>query len=277
MTRALVFLSVLSAASAAWPQTGDKVQFEVASVKPSPPPDGRGTMVSCSGGPGSKDPTLFTCQNMTLSNLICNAYNIPYYQLVMPESGRERPAMFHVNARVPEGATKEQFQQMLQNLLAERFKLAVHREMRDFQKYELVVARNGPKFKPAAETPAADNGAPRGPMHLDKDGYPAMAPGRPGMAMMNGRARMYQPECTMERLAAVLGAQLRAPVTDATGLTGKYDIGLYWMNGNPAPDSDPGPTLVEAVQQQLGLRLEPRKGPLEFLVVDHAEKTPVEN
>ena len=84
---------------------------------------------------------------------------------------------------------------------------------------------------------------------------------------------------TMAMLAAQLSGQLRAPVADATGLTGKYEISLYW---SAAPlrtvDSTPGgPDLKQALQEQLGLRVESKKGPVEFVVVDHAEKTPTEN
>jgi uncharacterized protein (TIGR03435 family) len=92
----------------------------------------------------------------------------------------------------------------------------------------------------------------------------------------------------MEMLAGQLSGQLQGPVTDTTGLTGKYDISLYWTAGNgirtsppgaepTALASDPGPTLTQALQDQLGLRVESRKGPVDFVVVDHAEKVPTEN
>jgi uncharacterized protein (TIGR03435 family) len=284
MARAIAPLIALFTCSLAWAQTDDKTQFEVASIKPSPPPSDGMTMVRCTGGPGTKDPTLYTCENMSLSNLVTNAYKIAYYQLQAPDWAMQ--TRFHVNARVPAGATRDDLSVMLQHLLAERFKLSVHHETRDFQRYELAVAKNGPKFKEGAAPPPPkdDGGSPaappakREPPHLDKDGYPSsVAWTGGGMAIMKDRARMYFPACTMARLADMLGGQLRAPVTDATGLTGKYEISLYWVAGEPAPDSEPGPTIVEAVQQQLGLRLEPKKAPLDFVIVDHAEKTPVEN
>lgn len=291
MKRALVPLVLLLTAAGIRAQTADTMEFEVASIKPSPPPEGRGIRVSCTGGPGSKDPTLFTCENMSLNNLVCNAYEIAYYQLSAPDWGMQ--TRFHVNARVPAGATKEQFRLMLQKLLADRFKLVVHHETKDFQKYELVVAKGGPKLKPAAPPPAPkDDAAPSsapaertGP-HLDKDGYPAVGSDRPGMAIMNGRARMYQPGVTMDRMAGMLAGQTGSPVTNATGLDGKYDISLYWQGGggmrasasaDGAAESEPGPTIFEAIQQQLGLKLESRKGPIDILVIDHAEKTPIEN
>lgn len=290
MKRVLVSLVLLGVGALLRAQTADAVEFEVASIKPSPPPEGRGIMVRCTGGPGSKDPTLFSCENMSLNNLVCNAYDIAFYQLKAPDWGMQ--TRFHVNARVPARATKEQFKVMLQHLLAERFKLVVHHETKDFQKWELVVAKGGPKLKPAVEPPAIkDDGSPpplpaaRGPMHLEKDGFPAVN-SRGGMAMMNGRARMYQPSATLDRLAGMLTGQVDGPVTNATGLDGKYEISLYWQSGGGmraaasaegASEPEPGPTIFEAVQQQLGLKLESKKGPIDIVVIDHAEKVPIEN
>jgi len=266
----------------------------VASIKPSPPPEGGGFTVRCSGGPGSKDPTLFTCENMSLSNLVTRAYELNHYQLSAPDWLAQQ--RFEISARVPEGVTREEFNGMLQDLLAKRFKLAVHHESKEMPRYELVVAKGGRKLKAAVEPPepkpngaAAAPAAPaarREPLHLGKDGYPVLTGGRGGMAIMNGRARMYNPAETMAALASMLGAQLGAPVADATGLSGKYEVDLYWDFDSMRPAAggregdaatEPGPSLVQAVQQQLGLRLEAKKGPLDILVVDHAEKTPTEN
>jgi uncharacterized protein (TIGR03435 family) len=285
---------------AGYAQPAEKPEFEVASIKPSPPPDGRGMRVSSNGGPGTKDPGLFTCENNSLSNLVGMAYNVAYYQLSGPDWLNN--TRFDITARVPEGATKEQFSLMLQNLLADRFKLVVHQETRDLQKYELVVAKNGPKFKEAAEeAPKTDQTGDRprasGRFTLGKDGFPVLPPGMQGSVHMNGRARMYQPRMTMEALAGLVSGQVAKPVTDATGLKGKYEISLYWASANgaspqpppppppgggPAPpaaisDVDSGPTIFQAIQDQLGLRLESKKGPVDFLVVDHMEKMPTEN
>lgn len=93
-----------------------------------------------------------------------------------------------------------------------------------------------------------------------------------------GYATLAQREESMEQFARFLAAQLHQPVTDATGLTAKYDISLRWvMESAIRPDDDPGPNLFQAIQQQLGLKLESRKGTVEILVVDHLEKTPSEN
>ena len=185
---------------------------------------------------------------------------------------------FDIRARVPEGTTREQFAFMWQNLLADRFKLSVHRETRESRTYELVVAKGGPKFKPS--TVADANGPPpdRGQLRLDDNGYPSFGPGHPGMAFSKGHARIYRPDMTIQFLAMQISAQLAAPVNDLTGLEGKYEISVYWASDGLLETSpDAGPSLTEALQDQLGLRLESKKRPAEFLVVDHAERVPTDN
>lgn len=290
MPRRVVFLA-LALVYSIHAQSTTRLEFEVASIKPSPPPDGRGRTVGCIGGPGNGDPGLLTCRNMNLANLVSTAYKLSYYQLSAPDWMKDPFATFDLNARVPEGATKDELKVMMQNLLADRFKLVVHRESREIQEYDLVVAKNGPKFKEAQPPapkpdPAGDaKKGPSGPMKLGDDGYPVI-PGGTGGAFMQGRARIYFPQMTMALLAGQLSGQLGKPVTDATGLKGKYDIGMYWVaDGAPtaAPDPgvptapDPAPTLMEALQDQLGLRLQSKKGTVEFVVVDRAERVPSEN
>jgi uncharacterized protein (TIGR03435 family) len=279
------------------------VAFEVASIKPSPPPDGRGMRVGGTGGPGSKDPGRWTVQNMSLSNLVTMAYNLKRYEYSGPSwLDAER---FDITAKVPEGATREQFRQMIQNMLRERFGLQVHREKKELQGYDLVVAKNGPKLSESVPEPPQPEGTgrgtasmpgPPGPPRLDKDGFPELPPGRGSMMiMMNGRARSRQHESTSEQIANMLANQLSKPVTDATGLKGKYDFTLTWSTGNGMravppppgggpesplanmPDTDSGPTIFGAVQEQLGLKLESKKVTIELVVVDHIEKIPTEN
>lgn len=255
--------------------------FEVASVKPSPPPDpARGTTVRADGGPGTNDPARFTTRNLNLRSLVTMAYTIESYRLSGPDWLIND--MFDVEAKVPEGATKEQFRIMLRNLLRERFGLEVHSEQREMQTYSLTLARGGPKFKESAgEAESRPDGFPAGPK-LDPDGFPALPPGRtPYMAIMYDRARMRVIGVSMADFANRLAVQLGHPVTDATGLSGKYDLTLSWVSGSLRPqagDADsPGPDLLGAVQEQLGLKLEPKKGPVEMIVIDHIEKLPTEN
>jgi uncharacterized protein (TIGR03435 family) len=111
---------------------------------------------------------------------------------------------------------------------------------------------------------------------LAADGYPQLPKGIT-MAWMNGRARWQDPKGTMETLAGVISGQLGKPVTDSTGLNGKYDIALFWAAESRKPEDEPGPTIFSALQDQLGLKLEQKKGMVEMLIVDKAEKVPTEN
>jgi len=286
MRRAPSLSLVLVACGIACGQT-----FEVASIKPSAPRPPNGAIrVGCSGGPGSKDPGRWSCQNYTLSSLINSAYALQRYQ--MPDSGSEQDR-YDITATIPEGATKEQFRLMQQNLLKERFKLAAHFEKKEVSGYELVVGKGGLKIKEGAPPKQASDDAkpgPPGPPPRDAEGYPILDRGREGMAMMNGKASWSCPNCTIERIANMMATQLNAPVKDATGLTGKYDVDMKWALGmlggafgpgmpGPAPSAaDPeGPTLVTALQEQLGLKLQSKKTPIDALVIDHVEKVPIEN
>ena len=268
-TLAAVFATVLCAA-----QTP---QFEVASVKPAPPPDpNKGMRVSMRGGPGSDDPLLYRCENCSLSNLVTIAFNIRDYQLSAPTWIND--ARFDLSARIPPGATSEQFQQMLQNLLADRFKMTFHHGTKEMPVLNLLVAKNGPKFRESVLTEkvdSADEPAPVGPQK-DANGFPIL-PKRKGMSMSMtpDRATVRASETQMASLTAMLSGQLKQPVLDATGLTGRYDIALQWIPGD-APDN-PGPTLFQALQEQLGLKLESKKSPIDILVIDHLEKIPTEN
>jgi uncharacterized protein (TIGR03435 family) len=206
---------------------------------------------------------------------------------------------------VPEGTTKEQFRLMLQNLLAERFGLQAHHESKEMPIYALVVAKNGSKLKESAPAAVADepqamattaSGRPK--FELGKDGFPILPLGTGvSMIMMNGRARSRWPGYTLKQLAVMLSGQVGKPVTDASGLTGKYDITLSWADdgarggaGNPpapadggafpvagTPDADALPNIFAAIQEQLGLKLEAKKGMVDILVIDHVEKTPSDN
>ena len=271
-----------------------KPEFEVASIKPSPPRVPNMPMrVGSDGGPGSKDPTRWNCENCSLNNLIFLAYGISSYELTAPDWGNG--TMFMVEARVPEGTTRDQFKLMLQNLLADRFKLAFHREKKELPVYELVVAKPGKLKESVEQPPPADGAAPVappgfGPPKLGADGFPVLPPNRNGTIMMNGQARMNQLKTTMVGFSRFLAGQMRGPVTDGTGLTGKYDISLYWAQEGfrgptaPAGSAEPvasepnsGPTLQQALLDQLGLKLVSKKGQVEMFVVDHAEKMPTEN
>jgi uncharacterized protein (TIGR03435 family) len=203
-------------------------EFEVASIKASPPPGAGPFRVGCSGGPGTQDPGLFTCKFLSLTNLVTIAYPVREPQLSRPDwmDG----VHFDLTAKIPEGATRDLLSPMMQSLLADRFKLVVHHETRDTAKYDLVVAKNGPKFSEAASRAPALLPVAPGLPKLDADGFPVRGPGQPGMVGVRGRMRMYQPQYTMDALAFMLTGQARRPVDNATGLAGKYEIALYWVD-----------------------------------------------
>jgi len=221
------------------------------------------------GGPGTNDPELFTAENVSLSRLITRAYDLKANQITPPEwMGIER---YNLRAKLRPGVTEEQFRLMLQNLLAERVRLQVHWETKETPAFDLVVAKAGPKFKEAATTPS--------PARFP-EGYPGLPPGEETTGItQRGRTVFRAHGEAMERIADLFSAYLRFPVKDATGLRGKYDFTLYWVQ-NPnvlPPDADTGPTLSEALQDQLGLKLETTRGSLRILVIDHAEKIPTDN
>lgn len=221
---------------------------------------------------------MFTCHNWSASDLVSRAFELQGYELSAPDWMQS--LRFDMSAKIPEGTTGKQFQLMLQNFLAERFKFSYHREKKEVPGYSLVVAKNGPKFKesvPSSPPEDPDQPAPKPtPIKRGEDGYPVLPAGREStMAVTYGYASQRFAGETMENLAMGLGFQLHAPVADSTGLKEKYDFSLRWVMDR-MPD-DAGPNLLRAVQEQLGLKLEPRKTPIDVLVVDHFEKAPTEN
>jgi uncharacterized protein (TIGR03435 family) len=290
-------LLLFAASCAVYAQTaGAGLEFEVASIKIAPPPDPRGSTMGWSGGPNSGDPGMFRGQNLDLLSLITLAYSMNPFQVMAPDSmGTQK---FNIDAKIPFGTTKEQFHAMLQNLLINRFQLAVHHESKEVSQYDLVLAKNGPKFKEAEADTAPENpDAPPPPdppkrFATDQEGCPVLPRGGYGMmtASRSGRYGWYQPKYSMGMLAGWLSVSLGKPVTDATGLKGQYEISLCWVadssavTGAPSPGAATaalpeagGPTLMNALRDQLGLHLEARKGPVDFLVVDHVEKLPTGN
>jgi uncharacterized protein (TIGR03435 family) len=329
MFKPMLAAALCAGASFAQTQPVEKpLTFEVASVKPATPPtpDGQGRIMmrGPSGGPGTKDPGRISYPFMSLKNLLMIAYDVKNYQIQGPTwLDSER---FDITATMPPDTTKEQFHIMLQNLLAERFKLALHKEKKELPMYSLVVAKGAPKMKESVATapPGGDGEGPGmpppplGPPKIGPDGFPVLpsaVTGRPGifMMMMPGRARLTANQQTMQDLADRLTGQLNRPVIDNTGLTAKYDFVLTYapdpnegpgrggpgMGGlmvavgrGPGPGGPGGPggpdstfipegegpqPLFGALQSQLGLKLEPKKGDVDILVIDRMEKTPTEN
>ena len=199
-------------------------------------------IVGQTGGPGTKDPTRVRFTNYSLAGLVMSAYGISYFQFSGPDWMND--ARFEVNATLSAETTKEQFRTMLQNLLAERFKLAIHRERKRMSVYSLTVGPGGPKFKDkaAAEEDSAKLGP--GPPTRDKDGYPILSNGARGAMISGPKGVLYariraNGDDAMTFFVSQLSGQLAAPVEDDTGLTGKYDFTLSWIAQIPnSPDLD---------------------------------------
>jgi uncharacterized protein (TIGR03435 family) len=244
-----------------------RLEFDVAAVKLSPTRDAVNFTVSSQGGPGSDTPTAWSCQYYDLRDLLGKAYDLKAFQISGPAWLDQ--ARFHIEARMPQSITRQQFREMLRNLLIDRFALAAHLESRIAPRYELSVAPGGPKLPKPVERPVSRPTA----IGIGADGYPTLGPPtrESQVITIHNRTRLFFPDTPIADLAEELTYKLNQPVIDRTGLPGKYDIGLYWG------DDDPGLDLKAALRDQLGLRLEEKKGPLTFLLVDYVEKLPTGN
>lgn len=217
--------------------------FEVASIKPNTSGSGRSST-------HTNDSTVIM-QNVSLKQIIETAFGVKDYSFTGP--GWLDTAKFDISAKLPSGADPHEIREMTQALLAERFKLAVHRESKVLPAYGLVVAKGGPKLK---EVEAGK-----------------------GSSMNTDNNHLTASHTNMERLADFLARRMDRPVVDETGLKGAYDFELEWAAEEKEAKSDEKspPTLFTALQEQLGLRLQAKKMPLETLVVDHVERLPTEN
>jgi len=203
-------------------------------------------------------------------------------------------ARFDFTAKVPEGATKEQFHRMLQNLLVERFQLTLHHERKEMAIYELTLGEKGPKMKESASdsTPSQEDPWAVPEYKIGKDGYPVFPAGQGGLAGGNGHYRWTGSNVSMQEIVKTLSYHLGRPVIDGTGLKGQYDIHMTWtidlawimesaglrdQSPEGADDGPRGPTLIHAVRDQLGLQLISKKGQGDIVVVDHVAKVPIEN
>jgi uncharacterized protein (TIGR03435 family) len=270
---------VLISACAAFGQPTSNLRFEVASIKPADPQEMGRMMVGMGGDPGRINYT-----SVSLKNVLMRAYRVRVYQITGPSwIDSER---YNITAKLPEGATQDQVPEMLQNLLADRFKLTLHRETRDQSVYALVTGKNGHRLqKSEIEAPPPGPNGPAGG-------------GRGGTRMMVANGHIEAKGATLPALSDMLSNLLDRPVIDKTGVEGAYDItldvsmdelaGMRKMGarmgpgpgpgpGGPAPESEGGGGSIFSAIQSLGLKLDTRKLPIDYLVVDSAEKTPTEN
>ncbi len=245
----------------------EQPKFEVASLKPD----------AC-GMENSADPGIIALKGYPLKILLTAAFNVKKDQIFGP-SWLDSDC-FTVNAKIPEGATKDQLPAMFEALLVDRFKLAAHKETRVRSGYALVVDKNGPKLK------ESDPKSPSDPRHAGLVKFGA----GPGTGQIKG-------SLTMSKLAHFLSVRLDAPVEDLTGLTGAYDVDFSWvpdqafekvrpfsLNENATPvgsaDADglsAGKNIFSSIRDSLGLRLESRKVQVEVVVIDNIERRPTVN
>lgn len=284
-------------------QTDAPLRFEVASVRPAGlkvPYSGIPAAGDVRGGPGTSDPTRMTFTWVLVRRLLMQAFALPLDQISGSDWVMGQDARFDLSAIVPSGTTKEQANEMLLQLLKERFHLAYHTEKKNFDLYLLNVAKGGPRLKrpaPAAGSlpDAPQTGTMITPAPLDRDGFPQLPAGRPGFQgrTENGVTRWTFRMETLQRLVNTLQFLLSpSRALDKTGLTGTYDFNLEFSSaglpgsmgrsfGNTTPgeaaEPDAAPDLFTALEKQLGLKLEKSKTQLDVMVIDHMDKVPTEN
>jgi uncharacterized protein (TIGR03435 family) len=226
--------------------------FDVASIHPSK-----------LSGEGSKrqniqaNPGTLSMRNVSLKMALKWAYGVMEYQVTGPDwIGFER---YDISAKAAGQTSEAEMRKMLQTLLSERFKLTLHRQTKELPAYLLVVAKGGIKFHESQITE-----------------------GEPVLNADKGRLTVEVNGVTAEQFVDMLSNILRAPVINNTGLTGRYDgkvnVAKYIPDGSAGgPPPDPIAIIMAGLQEELGLKLESKKLPLDLLIVDHAEKVPAEN
>lgn len=260
-------------------------EFEVASVKVSAPltADGRfnvGVHI---------DGAMVRCNYLTLRNYVTMAYDVKDFQVIAPDwlTGEH----YDVVAKLPDGSGDKNLRGMVASLLADRFKLAMHRETRDLPAYALVVGKGGLKIK---ELPPDAEGADTGKVDVTAAGG-----GRGGTVVNLGNGsylsyglnKLEAKKVDFSSLIDTLSKLVDRPVADMTDLKGRYDFTLeysvdelrtmvraFGADASRIPDFGGDPTIsIFSSLEALGLKLEPRKMPVEVVVVDSVEKTPTAN
>src|SRR5580658_1937427 len=259
-----------------------RASFDVASIKPNHSGTGLFRMRA--------EPGMLVADGATVKFLVQFAYRVndsqvsggpgwidsEHYEIEAKRddsSADARPKL----SRDEEG---QQLRLMVQSLLADRFKLVLHHETKELPIYAMVVAKNGPKLHESPSAP--DDEAPPGPPTPN-------GPQARHSFRMNGGNELSVISQSLDKFADLLAHQLGRPVVNQTGLNGNYDFTLKWtpderrgqMPGGPPGDAAPpadanGPSIFTALQEQLGLKLESQKGPVDTIVIDHEEK-PSEN
>ena len=243
---------VLLSVTALSAQEQSPASFEVATVKVAPPRTGTAALIAM-----DTDPAMVRYSNITLKNLIAMAYSFDS-RLIRGGPPWLDDQLYDLVAKLPPDASRDRVPLMLQTLLAERFKLAVHRETKEQSVYFLVAGKSGPRLKKAEPSDDPDAQHTRGD--------------RPPIQITRGG--IFGHSMDMGLLAATLAQVAGYQVADHTGLSGIYDINLTWT---PEDSNGLGAELFAAIQEQLGLELESGQAPVEMLVIDHADRDPGQN
>jgi uncharacterized protein (TIGR03435 family) len=269
-------LVLLCTASAIDSPAQSPIQFEVATVK-----------LNRSGTTTMKFPApaagRFQATNFPLKALISFAYGVLGSQ-ISGTPNWTNSERFDVDARAADtNITREQYQQMLRSLLEERFKLNAHRETRDLPAYELLLTKTGSRLM-AADPQACE------PVEVKGDQNGAKGADVTCGTFFTGRSSLDGRNMSMTGFCHALGIVLGRPVTDRTGLNGRFDIhlefdpeGVNLGNGSTGLSSEVDksdgtqPSIFSALQEQLGLRLQSHKEPTEVLVIDQLERLPTGN
>jgi len=253
-TRSILLCVVTVLVMAAFSQAQS---FEVASVRVGAPiPIGENYNINL----GTVSHGTLTLTNTTLADCLRFGYSLTSDSLIAgPDWIKSKEHRYTIVAKAAAETSRDEMLRMLQVLLTERFKLEFHREPREMNYYALVPSKKGPKIE-LAKT----------------DG--------PGPNESNGGGRIVRRQLSMLMLATLLARfEFRGGIVlDRTGLKGLYGVNLQWtpganVNADSNADGSAGPSLFTALQEQLGLKLESKKGPVEVMVIDGAEKNPVEN
>jgi uncharacterized protein (TIGR03435 family) len=273
--------------------------FDAASIKPERGGAGRGGFV---GGPGTSDPGRLRYPSITLRALLRNAYGVQDFQVQGPSWLATETFAF--DATMPTETTRDDLRTMLRNLLADRFKLKAHQQMSETTGYVLT------RLKTDAQLKSQDLATRQRWIHeAEADGFPItemtmnvsnQAEALPTvwtLVLGGNGGRMGAQQATMQDLSNELTRLSKCLVRDETSLRAKYDFLLkFWSLGfplrcasdgvalPPPPASLPSdaadktvPTLLEAMQSQLGLKLDLKKVPVELIVIDHIERMPTDN
>jgi uncharacterized protein (TIGR03435 family) len=226
---------ILGAAAVAFGQTAPAPEFDVASIKLSTDAPGASSGIDTDTG-------KIHAHNVTLKRCIRGAYDIPEARIVGGPKWVDEER-YVIDAKAPGPAGTHDLMAMLQQLLAERFQLTFHRETRPLPGYAIVVSKKGMLAKPSQANGGTNASSSR--HNIDATG------------------------CDMACLAMKVSEVLHMPVTDATGVDGRFDFKLEWV-----PD-DLQTAVGPALEEQLGLKLEGRKVPTEVIVIDRAEKATI--